>query len=127
MELFDLVIIVPVREVFLHEIILEPFPHKSSFTGPPYLLEVLPPNGCPSIQTEYGNPCLHVPQIILNLKVLLYPKKPSFNLLSSLYFTIKRRFSLLKFIPRAIPISLFFFYEKMSLNPRWILRSQMIH
>ena len=47
----------------------------------------------------------HVSWIIMNLKVLLYPKKPSFSFLSSLYLTIKRRrFILIKFIPRAIPM-----------------------
>ena len=60
-EFLDLVIIVPVKEVFLLEILLEPFPLKFSFTDPPYLLKVLPPNKCPSIQTKYGNPFLHVP------------------------------------------------------------------
>ena len=73
MEFFDLVIIVPVREIFLLEILLELLPLKPSFVDPLYLLEVLPPNGCPSVQIEYGNPCLHVPRMILNLEVLLYP------------------------------------------------------
>ena len=76
MELLNLVIIMPVREVFLPEIVLELFPLKSPFTDPLYLLEVLPPNGCPSIQIEYGNPFLHVSRIILNFEILLYSKKP---------------------------------------------------
>ena len=41
----------------------------------------------------------------MHLKVLLYPKKPSFSFLSRLYLTIKcRRFSFPKFISRAIPM-----------------------
>ena len=41
----------------------------------------------------------------MHLKVLLYPKKPSFNFLSSSYLTIKgSRFSFLKFILREIPM-----------------------
>ena len=105
MELLNLVSIITVREVFLLEILLELFPLKSPFTNPLYLYEVFPPNGCPSIQIEYGNPCLHVSRLFLNLEVLLYPKKPSFSFLSNIYLTIKcRRFILLKFIPRVIPM-----------------------
>ena len=43
MELFDLVIIVPVREVFLLEILLELLPHNLPVIDLPHLLEVLPP------------------------------------------------------------------------------------
>ena len=60
MELLNLVIIITVKEVFLLEILLELFPLKSPFTDPLYLLEVVTPNGFPSIQIEYGNPFLHV-------------------------------------------------------------------
>ena len=60
MEFLNLVIIIPVREVFLLEILLELFPLKSPFIDPLYLLEVFPPNGYPAIQIEYGNSCLHV-------------------------------------------------------------------
>ena len=105
MKLFDLIIIILVREVLLLEILLELFPLKSPFTDPLYLFEVFPPNGCSSIHIEYGNSYLHVSWIILYLEVLLYPKEPSFSFLSHLYITIKcRRFSFPKFISRAIPM-----------------------
>ena len=42
MELFDLIIIVLVREVLILEILLEPFPHNIPFINILYLLEVLP-------------------------------------------------------------------------------------
>ena len=61
MELLDLVIIIPVRKVFPPEILLELFPLQFPFTDLLYLLEVFPPNGCLSIQIEYGNSGLHVP------------------------------------------------------------------
>ena len=60
MELLDLFIIIPVRKVFLLEILLELFPLQFPFTNLLYVLEVFPPNGCPSNQIEYGNSCLHV-------------------------------------------------------------------
>ena len=91
MEPVNLVIIILVREVFMPEILLGLFPLQFPFTDPLYLLEVFPPNGCSSIQIKNGNPCLHVSWIILHLKVLLYPKKPSFSLLPSIYLTIKCR------------------------------------
>ena len=110
MELLDLIIIIPIRKVFLPQILLELFPLQFSFDDPLYLIEVFPPNGWFSIQIEYGNSYLHVSWIIMHLKALHYPKKPSFSLLSSLYLTIKcRRFGFLKFIPRAIPIVSFSF------------------
>ena len=105
MELLDLVIIIPVRKVFLPKILLELFPLQFPFTDLIYLLEVFPPNGFPSIQIEYGNSCLHVSWIILHLKVLIDPKKPRFSFLSHLYLTINsRRFRFPKFISRAIPM-----------------------
>ena len=130
MELLNLVIIIPVKEVFLLEIILELFPPKSPFTDPLYLLEVFPTNGCSSIQIEYCNSCLHVPQTILNLKLLLYPKKPRFSLLSSLYLTIKRRrFRFLEFILSAIPmVSLSFpFMRRRAQIPTGFLRITLLH
>ena len=131
MEILNLVIIIPVKEVFLPEILLELLPLQFPFTDPLYLLEVFPPNGCSSIQIKYGNSCLHVSGIIMHLKVLLYPKKPSFSLLSSLYLTIKcRRLSFLKFIPRAIPmVSFSFLMRRWTFIPaeyfriRWSTRS----
>ena len=60
MKFFDIVIIVPVNEVFPLEILLELFPLKSPFNDLTYLLEVLQLNGCPSIQIEYGKYFLHV-------------------------------------------------------------------
>ena len=105
MELLNLIIIIPVREVFLLEILLELFPLQFPFTDLLYLLEVFPPNGCSSILIKYGKSCLHVSWIILYLIVLLYPKNPSFSFLSRLYLTIIcKRFSFPKFILRAIPM-----------------------
>ena len=43
-ELLDIVIIIPVKEVFLPEILLELFPFQSPLTDLIYLLEVFPPN-----------------------------------------------------------------------------------
>ena len=60
MEFFDIFIIVPVREVFLLEILLEILPHYLSVIDLPHLLEMLPPYGIFSIQIEDGYPSLHI-------------------------------------------------------------------
>ena len=54
-ELFDIVIIVPVREVLLVGILLELLPHDLSVIDLPHFLEVLPPYGFSSIHIEDGN------------------------------------------------------------------------
>ena len=105
MEFFNLVIVVPIREVFLLEVLLELFPHNFPFINLLHFPAVLPPYGCPTSQIEDGYSSLHISWIVLDLEILPHPKKPSFNFLSSIYLAIKRRrFSLLKFIPRAIPM-----------------------
>ena len=110
MELFDLSIIVHVREVLLLEIILKLLPHNIYVIGLHHLPEVLPPYRCSSIQIEYGYPCLHISRVVLDLKILSYPKTPSFNFLTRFYLTIKcRRLCLLKFpiwIVLVIPLPL---------------------
>ena len=54
MKFFDLVIIVPVREVFLLEILLQLSPTNFPFINLLHLSEVLPPYGCSSSQIEDG-------------------------------------------------------------------------
>ena len=99
MELFDLIIIVPVREVLLLEILLELFPHNLPFIDLLHLPEVLPPYGCSSSRIGDGYSSLHIFGIVLDLEIFPHPKKPSFSFLSSLYLTIKSRMScFLKFI-----------------------------
>ena len=106
MEFLDFIIIVPIRKVLLLEVFLELFSSDLPFTNLLYLLVVLLPNGCSSIQVKDGNPCLHVSWIVLYLEILLDPKKPSFIFLTSLYLTIKgRRYFLFKFIPWTISIA----------------------
>ena len=89
MELFDIIIIVPIREVLLVEILLELFPPNLPFIQLLYLLEVLPPNGCSSIQIEDGYTCLHISWIVLDFEIFLHPKKTSFSFLTGLYLTVK--------------------------------------
>ena len=99
MELFDLVIIVPVREVVLLEILLELFPHNFPFINLLHLPEVLPPNGRSSSQIEYGYPSLHISRVVLDLEIFSHAKKPSFSFLTVLYLTIEGRWPcLLKLI-----------------------------
>ena len=59
-KLFDIIIIVPIREVLLLEILLELFPHNSPFTTLIHLLEVLPLYGRSSSQIEDGYSILHI-------------------------------------------------------------------
>ena len=106
MELFDLVIIVPVREIFLLEILLELSPHNFPFINLLHFPEVLPPYGCSSNQIENGYSSLHISWIILNLEIFPHPKKPSFNFLTILYLSIEdRRPHLLKIITWMVPIT----------------------
>ena len=99
MELIDIIIIVPVIEVLLLEILLELFPHNLPFINLFHFPEVLPPYGCSSSQIEYGYPSLHISRIVLDLEIFSHPKKPSFSFLIVLYLAIKRRMlSLLGFI-----------------------------
>ena len=98
-ELFNLIIILPVREVLLFELLLELLPHNLSVIDLLQLPEVLPPYRCSSIQSEYGYHCLHISRVVLDLEILFHPKKPSFSFLTIFYVTIKgRRPFLLKFI-----------------------------
>ena len=98
-EFFNLIIIVPDRDVLLLEVFLELFPHNSSFINLLYLSVVFPPYGCSSSQIEYSYPCFHISGVVLNLEILPHPKKPRFIFLSIIYLTIKgRRPFLLKFI-----------------------------
>ena len=115
MELFNLIIIVPVREVFLLEILLALFPHNSYFINLLYLSVVFPPYGCSASQIEYSYPFFHISRVVLNLEILPHPKKPSLSLLTSLDLTIKsRRPCLFKFI------SWFFLIRSPPLIPtRW--------
>ena len=106
MELFDLVIIVPVREVLLLEILLELLPHNLPFIDLLYFPEMLPPYGCSYGQIENGYSSFHIPRIVLDLEFFSHPKKPSFSFLTSLYLTIKgRRPFLLKFISWVVPVA----------------------
>ena len=99
MELFDLVIIVPVREVLLLEILLELLPHNIPFIDILYFPEMLPPYGCPSSQIENGYSIFHIPRIVLDLEIFSYSLNLSFSFSTILYLTIKgRRPFLLKFI-----------------------------
>ena len=99
MEFFNLIIIVPIREVLLLKILLELLPHNIPFTNLLHLLEVLPPYGCSSRQIQDGYPILHISKVVLDLEIFYHPKKPSFNFLTILYLTIKgSRLSLLEFI-----------------------------
>ena len=91
MELFDLIIIVPVREVLLLEILLELFPHNLPFINILHFPEVLLPYGCSSSKIEYGYPSLHISLIALDLEIFSHPKKPSFSFLTILYLTIEGR------------------------------------
>ena len=105
MEFFDLIIIVPVREVLLLEILLELFPHNISFINLLHLLEVFPPYGWTSSQIEDGYSSLHISWIVLGLEFFSHPKKSSFSFLSILYLTIKcRRHCILKFIMWTVPL-----------------------
>ena len=99
MELFDLIIIVPVREVLLLEILLELLPYNRLFIDLLYLPEVLPPYGFSSSQIEYGYLSLHISRVVLDLEIFSHPKKPSFSFLTIIYLTIEgRRPCLIKFI-----------------------------
>ena len=60
MELFDLTIFIPVREVLLIEINLELFPHNLPFINLIHLPKVIPPYGCPSNQIEDGYYSFHI-------------------------------------------------------------------
>ena len=101
MELFDITIIVPVREVILLEILLELLPHNLPFIDLLYFPEVLPPYGCSSSQIEDGYPSNHISREVLDLEIFLHPNKPRFSFVSILYHTIKgRRPCLPEFITR---------------------------
>ena len=52
MKFFDLVMIVPVKEEFLLEIILELFPHNFPFINLLHFPAVFPPYGCPASQLK---------------------------------------------------------------------------
>ena len=116
MELFNLVIIVHVREVLLLEILLELLPHDLSIIDLLHFPEVFPPYRCSSIQIEYGYPCLHISIVILDLEIFIHPKNPSFSFFTSLYLTIKgRRSFLLKFILWTIYVMYF-----LLSSVRWV-------
>ena len=89
MELFNLVIIVPIIYVLLLEILLELLPRNISIIDLLQLPEVLPLYGCSSSQIEYGYPSLHISRVVL--EIFSHPKKPSVNFLSIIYLTIKSR------------------------------------
>ena len=84
MELFDIIIIVPVKEVRLLEILLELFPHNIPFINIFHLPEVLPPYGCSSSQIEDGYSSLHISRVVLDLEILSHPKNPRFSFLFGL-------------------------------------------
>ena len=106
MELFNLVIIVHVREELLLEILLELLPHDLFVSDLLNLPEVLPRYWCCSIQIEDGYSCLHISRVVLDLEIFLHPKKPSFSFLTSLYLTIKsRRPFLFNFIMWIFPVA----------------------
>ena len=99
MELFDLVIIVPIIEVILLEILLELLPHNLPFIDLLYLSEIIPPYGCSFGQIENGYSSFHIPRIVLDLEIFPHPQKPSSSFLTSLYLTVEGRLPcLLKFI-----------------------------
>ena len=105
MKLFDLIIIVPVNEVFLLEILLELFPHNFPFINLLHFPAVLPPYGCSSSQIENGYSSLHIFKIVLDLEIILDPEKPSLCFLTVLCLTIEgRRPFLLKLILWDVPI-----------------------
>ena len=91
MELFDIIIIVPIREVLLLEIFLELLAHNLPFIDLLHFPEVLPPYRCSSIQIEGGYTFLHISRVVLDLEILSHPKKPSFSFLTRFYLTIKCR------------------------------------
>ena len=99
MELFDIIIIVPIREVLLLEVLLELLPYNLLFIDIPYPPEVLPPYGCSSSQIEYGYPSLHISRVVLDFLIFSHLNKPRFRFLTILYLTIKgRRHCLPEFI-----------------------------
>ena len=60
MELFDLIIIVRVREVLLREVFLKLSPSDLPLSDIIYMSKVLPPNRLSSMQVEDGNPRFHI-------------------------------------------------------------------
>ena len=73
MELFNLVIIVPVREVLLVEILLKLFPPTLPFYDLLHFLEVLPLNGCYYYQIEDGYPRFHIARVLLDSGIFSHP------------------------------------------------------
>ena len=105
-ELFDLVIIIPIIEVLLPEIILELLPHNFPSINILHFPEVLPPYGCSSSQIEDGYSSLHISWIVLDLEIFPHPKNPSFNFLTIIYLSIEgRRSCLLKLITRMVLVT----------------------
>ena len=99
MELFDITITIPIREVLMPEKIMELFPHNIPFIDLLHLLKVLPPYECSSSQIEDGYPSLHISREVLDFEIYSHPHKPSFSFFTVLYLTIKgRRPYLLKLI-----------------------------
>ena len=83
MEFFNLVIIVPIREVLLLEIFLELFLDNISLIYLIYFPKVFPPNRRSSCQIENRYLKFHISKIILDLEIFSYSQKPSFNFLTS--------------------------------------------
>ena len=99
MELFNLIIILPIRDVLLLEIFLELFAYNISLIDLLYLPKVLPPHGFSSSQIEDDYHSLHISRVVLDLEIFSHPKKPRFSFLTILYLTIEvQRPCLLKFI-----------------------------
>ena len=74
MELFDLIIVVPIIEVHLLDMLLELFPDNLPFINIFHLPEVLPQYRCSSSEIEYGYPSLHISRVVLDLEYFLIPR-----------------------------------------------------